>query len=182
MRPVLDRHGVRHRLIGLDRSLPTCREATRLTRVDSDPGSARSDGPVFASADAFRLPFADRSFDLVHAALFLHHFREPDIGRLLGEMLRVARLGVLINDLHRNLLALYGIRALTALFSRSRYIRNDAPLSVRRGFRRAELMELWQRAGLPSPSIRWRWAFRWMLWTPAARAGVPPAQPEGASR
>src|SRR5690625_5607304 len=32
-------------------------------------------------ADARTLPFADGSFDVVHAALFLHHFDEEEIGR-----------------------------------------------------------------------------------------------------
>ncbi len=38
--------------------------------------------------------------------------------------------------------------------------RHDAPLSVRRAFRRAELAALADRAGLDGV-ITWHWAFRW---------------------
>jgi ubiquinone/menaquinone biosynthesis C-methylase UbiE len=117
----------------------------------------------FAAADAFRLPFADRSFDVVHCSLFLHHIPEQRIPAFLGELLRVAREGVLINDLHRHRVAEVLIRILSALFSRSRYFRHDAPASVRRAFKRSEL-EAMIAAARGCGEIRWRWAFRYLVW------------------
>lgn len=46
--------------------------------------------------DATRLPFADSSFDIVCAFGVLHHIR--DHAAAVGEMARVARLGVFISD------------------------------------------------------------------------------------
>ncbi len=77
-----------------------------------------------------------------------------------------ARTGFFINDLHRHPLAYYSIRWLTGLFSRSYLVKNDAPLSVRRGFSRSELKSLLEAAGITNYSIRWRWAFRWLVIVP----------------
>lgn len=46
--------------------------------------------------DAYRLPYGDGSFDVVCEFGVLHHLAEPR--RALAEMLRVARVGVLVSD------------------------------------------------------------------------------------
>jgi SAM-dependent methyltransferase len=116
-------------------------------------------------ADALALPYADDAFDVAHAALFLHHFHGPEAVQLLREMHRVSRLGILVNDLHRHPLAYIGIWGLSRLFRMSPMVQHDGPISVRRGFRRADLLVLAHRAGLPPPTVRWHWAFRWTLST-----------------
>jgi ubiquinone/menaquinone biosynthesis C-methylase UbiE len=156
------RHGRRNGfgvMAGCDRSIATCRMAAAR-------GATATAGAPFIAADGFFLPLRARSCEIAHCSLFLHHFQEDEIGRLLREMLRVARLGVLVNDLHRSRLAEAGIRLLTGAFSRSPFIRNDAPLSVRRGFLADEIVRIWEEQGLPRPVIRWRWAFRYLIWTP----------------
>ena len=115
--------------------------------------------------DALALPYPDDAFDVAHAALFLHHVHGDDAVQLLREMNRVSRLGVLVNDLHRHPLAYLGIWALSRLLRMSPMVQHDGPISVRRGFRRAELQTLAHRAGLPPPTVRWHWAFRWTLST-----------------
>lgn len=117
------------------------------------------------TADALALPYADDAFDAVLASLFLHHFDGEAAVALLREMQRVGRRGLVVNDLHRHVLAYYGIRALTAVLPTPEMVRHDAPLSVRRGFRRAELVALAEQAGLEAAAVRWRWAFRWVLST-----------------
>ncbi|HVS53823.1 MAG TPA: methyltransferase domain-containing protein [Opitutaceae bacterium] len=49
--------------------------------------------------DACALPFGDGSFDFVCESAVLHHVREPQ--RAIREMLRVARIGILISDSNR---------------------------------------------------------------------------------
>ncbi len=123
------------------------------------PSGARA--PRFLEADACRLPFPDAHFDVAHAGLFLHHFDDEDAVTVLCEMRRVARC-VVVNDLHRHAVAYWSIRALARLLARSPMFRADAPHSVLRGFRRAELLDLARQAGL-EPTVAWRWAFRWIL-------------------
>jgi ubiquinone/menaquinone biosynthesis C-methylase UbiE len=113
------------------------------------------------NGSAFRLPFRERSFDIVHAALFCHHFNEAELRLILTEWSRVARIGIVINDLRRSVLALLGITLLTRLFSRSAMVRHDGPLSVRRGFLKKELSNI--ASGFGEVIITRHWAFRWLI-------------------
>ena len=99
-------------------------------------------------ADARRLPFTDESADVVHGSLLIHHFDPPDAIRVLGEMRRVARRGVVVNDLRRGRLA-FALSAATVLgLARARYTRHDGVLSARRAYTLEELDELAASAGL----------------------------------
>lgn len=151
-----DRRGIGVEVLGIDLAQPAVEYAQRR--------AAGRDGLRFEVRDLFTLDEA-RPFDIVHAGLVLHHFRGDEAGRALAKMHALARLGVVVNDLHRHPVAYHAIALLTRLLSRSRLIRNDAPLSVLRGFRRGELHAIAAAVGLPPPEIRWRWAFRWqMVW------------------
>ena len=150
----------RVRIVSCDISPVACRNL--VTRLHGETG------PSVVQADGRQLPLGEGSVDVAHAALFLHHFPAETAITLLREMARVARYGVVINDLERHAAAYLGIRALTGAFSRSRLIRNDAPLSVRKGFTRPELEALARGAGLRAEIDR-RWAFRYVLWAPTGR-------------
>ena len=115
------------------------------------------------NSDAFELPFKNNSCDIIHTALFLHHFTEEQIQILINEFLRVSKKGIIINDLQRSVFALLGIKLLTILFSKSEMVKNDGPLSVKRGFTKAELVKLFEDAGVQNFFIKWKWAFRWMV-------------------
>ncbi len=124
----------------------------------------------YETADLFDLP-GDGAFDVVHASLALHHFDGEDAARALAKMFSLARLGVVINDLHRHAFAYHAIRALTAVRWRNRLVRHDGPISVLRGFSRRDLQEIAADAGVPAPEITWQWAFRWRVVVP--RSPVP---------
>ena len=151
----------------------------RVTAVDANPATvdyarAALDGRLpprlreriqVEVGDALALPYEAGSFDVAHAAMFVHHFEHDKAGTLLREMRRTSMRGLVVNDLHRHALGYYGIWALARAFPVSPMFRHDAPLSVLRGFRRDELGRLAEAAGLPRPDVRWRWAFRWTLST-----------------
>ena len=63
-------------------------------------------------------------------------------------------------------LALIGIRLLTFIFSRSILVRNDAPVSVKRGFLKPELLNLLKDLGISDYKIKLKWAFRWLIVIP----------------
>jgi ubiquinone/menaquinone biosynthesis C-methylase UbiE len=98
--------------------------------------------------DALDLPFGNDTFDVVMTSLFFHHLSDDDCVRALREMWRIARQRVLVNDLHRHRFAYFSIRALTAVFSKSRMVRHDGPVSVLRAFRPSELLGIAKRAGI----------------------------------
>ena len=111
----------------------------------------------------FDLPFREASFDIVHASLFLHHFTEEELLRIVPSLVAQARVGLVINDLRRSALAYIGIWLLTRLFSRSQMVKNDGPLSVKRGFTKRELLRICRNVPSGSVTIRRTWAFRWLV-------------------
>jgi ubiquinone/menaquinone biosynthesis C-methylase UbiE len=111
-----------------------------------------------------RLPYADAEFDVAHASLVLHHLEPPEAAALLNEMARVARRAVIVNDLVRARRWWLGAQLLTRLTTRNRYTRHDAPLSVRRAYRPAEVAELARGAGLrPAHALHDRLHHRFAL-------------------
>jgi ubiquinone/menaquinone biosynthesis C-methylase UbiE len=137
------------RVTSLDLNYHACRFTARLST------HAR-----VVNASALHVPFPDKSFDIVHASLFCHHFGPGELRRLFAEWSRVARAGIVINDLQRSIWAYLGIRLLTRFFSRSVMVKHDGPVSVQRGFLRSELLEIVSEFG--EAAVSWHWAFRWL--------------------
>jgi 2-polyprenyl-3-methyl-5-hydroxy-6-metoxy-1,4-benzoquinol methylase len=105
----------------------------------------------------------DQSYDIVMCNLVCHHLYDQLLNDVLQTMQQKSLLGFVVNDLHRHPLAYYSIKILTKIFSKSRYVINDAPLSVARGFRRDELEVILKDAGLKAFKIKWVWAFRYLI-------------------
>lgn len=101
--------------------------------------------------------------DIIFSSLFCHHFRNEELVWMMKWMERECRSGFFINDLHRHYLAYHSIRLLTLAFSKSRLVKNDAPISVTRGFNRADWQRILADAGLSDYHLNWKWAFRWLL-------------------
>ena len=114
------------------------------------------------AADALALPYADGAFDVALCSTALHHFDvEDEAVRVLRELDRVSRVGVIVNDLARSLPALAGARLLAATVWRTHPVtRHDGPLSVRRAFTPAELRRLARAAGLGNATVRAHFPFR----------------------
>jgi ubiquinone/menaquinone biosynthesis C-methylase UbiE len=104
--------------------------------------------------DATALPLAAASADVVHAALTLHHLEPEAAVTALAEMARVARGRVVVNDLTRSRLALALVWIATRVLAVHPISRHDGPLSVRRAYAPAELVELFRRAGLSHVSVQ----------------------------
>lgn len=100
--------------------------------------------------------------DIIHASLFCHHLSNTQIVELMV-FAREQGAVLIINDLHRHILAYSSIKLLTALFSKSHLVRHDAALSVARSFRRSDWLALLAQAHAKHYTLRWRWAFRYEL-------------------
>jgi ubiquinone/menaquinone biosynthesis C-methylase UbiE len=131
------RAGVDLRITGMDISPGVLSEATRITRgtpISLQVGDARA------------MPLADCSYDVVMSCLALHHFPPEEAVIVLREMWRVARRVAFVVDLTRSYPALAGTYLATRTVARNRVTRHDGPLSVRRSYTRAELLDLSARA------------------------------------
>jgi len=138
------------------RRLHRRRPAARITVVDLRPEvleiAARNLRDLrrvsVVQADARSLPLGDGAVDVAHASLLIHHFDPVDVVVALREMRRVARRGVVVNDLRRGRTA-FALSALAVLaLSRGRYTRHDGVLSARRAYTLPELDDLAAEAGL----------------------------------
>jgi len=110
-------------------------------------------GRVGVRGDALRLPFRDGSFDYVTTSLFMHHLGDAELVRALREFDRVARRGLVMNDLLRRK-RLYLWTKVFTLFA-NEYVRHDGPLSVRKAFTLDEL----RRLAAPLPYLKTRVCF-----------------------
>lgn len=117
----------------------------------------------YAALDIFSEEFARLKFDVVIGTLFFHHFTNEELVRFFFRLKDRVRLGIIINDIHRHWFAYYSIKWLTRIFSKSEMVRNDAPLSVLRAFRKRELETIFEKAGIVRYKIKWCWAFRWQV-------------------
>ena len=118
---------------------------------------------TWITADYSQVNFTHQKPDIIFSSLFCHHFSNNALVQMMQWMQRNSNIGFFINDLHRNTLAYYSIRILTRWFSKSYLVKNDAPLSVLRGFKKNEWEAIMQQAGIQHYSIEWKWAFRWLI-------------------
>ena len=106
------------------------------------------------------LDLPDDDVDVASCSLLLHHLEPDEAVRGLRELRRVARLGVVVNDLVRSRIGLAGARTLIRLATRNPVTRHDALVSVRRAYTRGELLELVAAAGLRPLSTRGALGYR----------------------
>lgn len=115
------------------------------------------------TADYIKASFQHRQPDIIFSSLFCHHFKEDELVAMLHWMKTNATKGFFINDLQRHPLAYHSIKLITKLFSNSYLVKNDAPLSVARGFTKGEWKQLLEWAGIDNYSLQWKWAFRYLI-------------------
>ena len=106
------------------------------------------------------LPFKDNGFDLAINNLSLHHFSWANAVGIIKAIYRSARLGFLVNDLHRSRIAYIVIFLLTRVFTRNRLTRYDAPVSVMNAFTPSEFCELAIEAGVKPFEIHRHFPYR----------------------
>ncbi|MEX0775183.1 MAG: methyltransferase domain-containing protein [Phycisphaeraceae bacterium] len=144
-------------ITGLDRHAATLALAQR--HLDQHPAAR---GRIrLVRGDALRPPFASDSFDYVIASLFLHHLSDIEVLTALRIMDRLARRGIIWNDLLRHHRAYWWIKLLT--LRSSPMIRHDARVSVLAGFRRAEVLDFRDRLDLHHTSFHRHFAHRFTL-------------------
>ncbi len=97
--------------------------------------------------------------DVITASLFCHHLEDNDFKDFIKLSEEKCKIGFVINDLHRHPIAYYFIKLMCCLFSISEYTKNDAPISVLKGFNKTELKSFFGNKSL----IQWKWAFRYLI-------------------
>jgi ubiquinone/menaquinone biosynthesis C-methylase UbiE len=134
----------------------------RITATDNHPEilevarrrTAAEPAVQVETANALELPYADGAYDAVLLTLTLHHFEPDEAVRVLQELARVARGGILVSDLDRTWANYAGALLLSwTLWAGNPLTRHDGPLSVLRAYTVGEILELAHRAGLRHPRV-----------------------------
>ena len=149
------KEGYNFQLIGVDANKNATDYGTTL--------SGDYDNIKFVYVDVFSEEFKAMDYDIVIATLFLHHFKENQLLELMGHLLRKAKSGMVVNDLHRHRLAYYLFKLIT-IPVKNKMIIEDGLTSVLRGFKRKELINISKQLN-SNYQLKWKWAFRyqWIL-------------------
>ena len=138
------RHGLAADLVGIDlnpRSAPAAGAATpRGLPVDYRTG--------------YYTDLAGQNFDLIVSSLVAHHMNDAELIAFLRFMETEARIGWMVNDVHRLALAHFGFPLLARLMRWHRIVREDGTLSIARGFRVDEWPPLLAAADIPPGAAR----------------------------
>lgn|SRR5690554_2310392 len=103
--------------------------------------------------------------DIALCTLFLHHFSNKEIERFLNVLITKSRLGIVVNDLHRNKWAFNLFKIVSTLFLKTNTAKHDGLVSIARGFKKQELETISKNIHYQKSTIHWRWAYRyqWIL-------------------
>jgi 2-polyprenyl-3-methyl-5-hydroxy-6-metoxy-1,4-benzoquinol methylase len=121
-----------------------------------------NEGIAFICSDYQKINFAEQPH-IIFTSLFCHHFTNEELKQQFEWMKENTQLGFFVNDLQRHWLAYYSIKFLTQLFSKSYLVKNDAPLSVLRGFTKKEFSQILNQSSIINYQLTWKWAFKWLL-------------------
>lgn len=111
--------------------------------------------------DVFDNSVEEEPSDIFICTLTLHHFKDEEIIRILEKLKQSAKIGIVINDLHRSALAYYLFKALCFVFGLNDMSREDGLVSILRGFKKADLIKYSRQLNLKFSDIKWKWAFRY---------------------
>jgi len=145
------KNGYKFDLLGIDANQATIDYAIQL--------SANFPEITYKKEDVLSKEFATHTYDIAMCTLFLHHFEDPIALDFIQTLLKNAKIGVVINDLHRHWLAYYLFKLLTSVIG-NEMTREDGLTSILKGFKRQELDRFSKKINFKS-TITWRWAFRY---------------------
>jgi len=117
----------------------------------------------FVHADIIKQPEKIPPADIYMLNLFLHHFEEEEIKSIVKNLIDKDPGLIVINDLERSKMAYWLFLGLCSVIGASKITRNDGSLSIKKGFKKNELILLASTFQGYSCTIRWKWAFRWQM-------------------
>lgn len=141
------------RMMGIDANAFTVQNATSL--------SASYPEIRYRCADLLDPDLALEDCDIILLTLTLHHFSEQEILALLERSASSARLAIVVNDLQRSRIAYLLFGWISKLFRLNPMNDTDGKLSILRGFKKKDLVQLAEKMNFKQYTIRWKWAFRY---------------------
>ncbi|WP_338409412.1 class I SAM-dependent methyltransferase, partial [uncultured Flavobacterium sp.] len=147
------KNNLKFNLIGIDANVFTIDYAHKL--------SIEYENISYQCEDIFNKAFSEIKYDIVLCTLTLHHFKNNQIEYLIQLFKKQARVGIVINDLHRNIIAYRAFQLICFFFKLNKMSKEDGLVSILRGFKKQELVNFAEINKLKNYSIKWKWAFRY---------------------
>ena len=141
------------KLIGIDANNFTINHARKL--------SEKYLSISYRCEDVFSNNFSELKYDIMLCTLTLHHFKDDEILRLMSVFNANSRVGIVINDLHRSIVAYRLFQVLCFVFQLNVMSRKDGLVSILRGFKKEDLIRFSKKLKLNNYKIQWKWAFRY---------------------
>lgn len=117
----------------------------------------------FKYQDILTVEATDFKCDILINTLTMHHFTDEQVLVFLKKFVKLAHIGVVINDLQRSRWAYYLFHLFSAIFIKTRIAKIDGLISIRRSFSKKELLSYAKKLPEETHKIQWKWAFRY-LW------------------
>lgn len=107
----------------------------------------------------------NQDLDITLFTLFLHHFEDNELEKIIKKYLNKSKIGIIINDLERSIYAYRLFQLLCFLFRVKELPKKDGLLSILKGFKREDFVNLAKKLNIKKPIITWKWAFRfqWII-------------------
>lgn len=141
------------KLIGIDANRYTINYAQQL--------SVEYSNIEYSCQDMFGDSFKEVRCDIILCTLTLHHFKNNKIIDLLVNFDLSSRLGIVVNDLQRSVVAYRLFQLLCLVFKIDDMSHKDGLTSILRGFKKRELVQFSKSLNFSNYMIQWKWAFRY---------------------
>jgi len=145
--------GISLKLIGVDNHAKCLAQATTMSTAYPEI--------TFHNEDVLTLSKQQYSCDIIICTLTLHHFRDEDIKKVLAKSIELVSDIVIINDIHRTRWTYYLFKLFSIFFIKGYIAKNDGLVSIKRGFKKKELIQLAHELQLKTYRLDWKWAFRY---------------------
>lgn len=147
------KNNLNFKLIGVDANNFTINHAIHL--------SSKYPNISFRCEDIFDKVFNELKYDIVLCTLTLHHFKDAEIEKIMAIFHANAKIGIVINDLHRSRVAYRLFQIVCAAFQLNDMSREDGLISILRGFKKEDLICFSKKLNFNNYTIHWKWAFRY---------------------
>lgn len=127
----------------------------------------------FLKQDVLELNETDLNCDILITTLTTHHFSNEQLPALLTQCARLAKIGVINNDLHRSRVAFYLFKMFSLVFIKTNTAKIDGLISIRKGFKKRDLLDLAKDLPHMRHRIEWKWAFRYVWIMQPKRPNTP---------
>lgn len=147
------KNNIKFKLIGVDANQNTLDYATRLSEQYSDIS--------YICLDVFDKSFETVKYDIVVSTLTMHHFDDGQIVKIMDVLYTNCSVAIIVNDLERSRLSYSLFKIIAFVFQVNRMTKEDGLLSIKRGFKKKELVNYSKKLNHIKFHITWKWAFRY---------------------